>query len=200
MASSLLHSTCRPLLASLATHSAPSASLPAAYPAVAFQYRPGPLTAAELAQYHRDGFIIKRQFYGEDEMRYLLTIAKADRELGSNAIDVPDAGGRKSKLTVWNYLGEGEPDDIYSAIGRGDRMVGVMEQLLGDEVYETHTTDTHNRHTVGRIIDLLCLTCPSVHVCVCPALVQLSLPQQDDAQGAQGGRSVGVASGRLTSL
>ena len=140
--SSRFHSTSRPLLASL---TAASIDLPAAYPTVAFQYRPGPLTAAELAQYHRDGFIVKRQFYSADEMRYLLSIAKSDRELDSNAIDVPDAGGRKSKLTVWNYLSEGVPDDIYSAIGRGERMVGVMEQLLGDEVYEAATS-----HTTGR--------------------------------------------------
>ena len=132
-----LHSSCAPLLPSLATHSSSSdlSSLSAAYPTVAFQYRPGPLTAAELSQYHRDGFLVKRQFYTEEEMHYLLTIAKSDRELGSAAIDVPDAGGRKSKLTVWNYLSDGVvPDDIYSAIGRGERMVGVMEQLLGDEV------------------------------------------------------------------
>ena len=118
---------------------------------MAFQYRPGPLTAAELAQYHRDGFIVKRQFYSPDEMRYLLAIAKSDRELGSAAIDVPDAGGRKSKLTVWNYLSDGVPDDIYSAIGRGDRMVGVMEQLLGDEVYEALHTATRRSKGVGRV-------------------------------------------------
>jgi ectoine hydroxylase len=69
-------------------------------------------------------------------MRYLLRIAKSDRDLNTHAIDVPDAEGKNSKLTVWNYLSE---DDIYSMIGRGERMVGVMEQLLGDEVYHYHS-------------------------------------------------------------
>ena len=137
----LIHSATRSLSPSLATHPSQSdaSSLPAAYPAVSFQYRPGLLTSAELAQYHRDGFIVKRQFYSPEEMRYLLTIAKSDRELGSAAIDVPDAGGRKSKLTVWNYLGEGVPEDIYAAIGRGQRMAGVMQQILGDEPYHYHS-------------------------------------------------------------
>ena len=144
-----LHSSSRlssPAVASHSTTDLTSVGLPAAYPAVSFQYRPGPLTAAELAQYHRDGFIVKRQFYSEEEMRYLLSIAKSDRELDGAAIDVPDAGGRKSKLTVWNYLSDGVPDDIYSAVGRGDRMVGVMEQLLADEVYHS----THSRGSEQR--------------------------------------------------
>ena len=101
-----------------------------------YGYRPGPLTEAELDQYNRDGFIVKRSFYNAEEMRHLLTIAKSDRDINRHAIDVPDASGRASKLTVWNYLGD---DDIYSMIGRGERMVGVMEQLLGDEVYHYHS-------------------------------------------------------------
>ena len=116
-------------------HLPPNAPFEPAIP-LSYGYRAGPLSPSDVAQYERDGFLIKRRFYTEQEMAYLLRIAKADRDLTTHAIDVPDAAGKTSKLSVWNYLGE---DDIYSMIGRGERMAGAMEQLLGDEPYHYHS-------------------------------------------------------------
>ena len=189
LSSRLLHSSASAASASLARGS--PAPFEPAVPLSYGTYREGPLSRSELEQYNRDGFIIKRQFYSPEEMGFLLRIAKSDRDLTSHAIDVPDASGKKSKLSVWNYLGE---DDIYSMIGRGDRMVGVMEQILGDEPYHYHSKMmlkepkvggawewhqvSHRLHTTPSSAQPRTSQCSStgsasrVYVCVCVCVCQ----------------------------
>ncbi len=94
-----------------------------------------PLSAAQVEQFDRDGYLICRGQYDHEEMDLLLTTARADRNMLGHILPVKDAKGRQSKLSVWNHPG----DDIYGMISRGRRMVDAMEQLLGEEVYHYHS-------------------------------------------------------------
>ena len=95
----------------------------------------GPLTEAQVTQFRREGYLIRRGYYDCEEMDLLLTTARTDRQMLSHNFLRKDAGGRESKLSLWNHPG----DDIYGMIARGRRIVDAMEQLLGGEVYHYHS-------------------------------------------------------------
>jgi hypothetical protein len=94
-----------------------------------------PLTPAQVAQFHQDGYLMVRQLFDAEEMNLLLTTARADREMIGHNFPVKDTAGRESKLSLWNHPGE----DIYGMIARCHRVVEAMEQLLGGEVYHYHS-------------------------------------------------------------
>ena len=92
------------------------------------------ITDEQVAAYERDGYLIARSLFDEEEMRLLLDLAKSDRELSLGASDRLDSQGAVTRLSLRNGLG----DDIYSAIVRSERVVRTMEKLLGGEVYHYH--------------------------------------------------------------
>jgi hypothetical protein len=68
-----------------------------------------------------------------------------DEGLREGAVEVKDASGKASKLSLWNIAG----DDIYGLISRCRRVVDGMEQLLGDEVYFYHSKVMQKEPRVG---------------------------------------------------
>jgi ectoine hydroxylase len=94
----------------------------------------GPLDAADLEAFARDGFVVKRGWFDAEEMELLARFAREDPELLPHHIPVKDTEGRESKLTLWNHPG----DDLYGMFSRCRRVVDAAEQLLDDEVYHYH--------------------------------------------------------------
>ena len=94
-----------------------------------------PLTAAQIAQFHEDGYLMLPDYFDAEEMSLLLSVAKADHALMDHSVPIKDTAGRLSKLTLWNQPG----DDIYGRFARCRRIVDGMEQLLDDEVYHYHS-------------------------------------------------------------
>jgi ectoine hydroxylase len=94
-----------------------------------------PLTDDEVARFQRDGYLIRKSYYDREEMDLLLRTARADRNMLDHNIELKDASGRQSKLSLWTQPG----DDIYGMVACGHRMVDAMEQLLGKEVYHYHS-------------------------------------------------------------
>ncbi|GMV99483.1 MAG: hypothetical protein AMXMBFR84_06220 [Candidatus Hydrogenedentota bacterium] len=92
------------------------------------------LSSEQLAQYQRDGYLLIEGHFDRDETELLLNIAKADKALIDGATGKKDTSGNITKLTLRNALF----DDTYSAIVRSERVVNIMEQLLGGEVYHYH--------------------------------------------------------------
>jgi hypothetical protein len=92
------------------------------------------LTPQQLAQYQQDGFIIVPQLFEPEEIDLLRQVAEADHALAELAATRKDGHGGAIRLRVENELG----DDIYSAFVRCHRIVNVMEQILGGEVYHYH--------------------------------------------------------------
>ncbi len=88
----------------------------------------------EIEQFERDGFIVIDGLLSSSEVELLSRIARADKELSESSYGREDGDGVAVTLSVRNEL----IDDYYSAIARSERIVNLMQQLLGDEVYHYH--------------------------------------------------------------
>ncbi len=96
---------------------------------------PFPLSIQEVAQYHSEGFVVVRDLLSPEQLRLLRDVARADRQLASEASSRADGEGGSIRLVVRNDLPR---DTIYGAIVRNERIVSMCTQLLGDEVYHYH--------------------------------------------------------------
>ena len=95
----------------------------------------GPLTAEQLAEYEREGYLLLRSLFDREEMQTLLNYARGDQALAASAYDRKDATGAATRLALWNHPTE----DMYGLFSRSPRIVDRMEQLLGGEVYHYHS-------------------------------------------------------------
>src|SRR5207248_10117388 len=95
----------------------------------------GPLSASQIQQFQRDGFLMVPALFDHEEMDLLLRTAKGDHEMLSHGFGLSDTKGKITKLSLWNHPGE----DIYGMIARSHRVVDSCEQLLGGEVYHYHS-------------------------------------------------------------
>jgi ectoine hydroxylase-related dioxygenase (phytanoyl-CoA dioxygenase family) len=92
------------------------------------------LSDQEIAQFHSDGYLMKRDLFDAEEMDLLISIARNDQRLEREALERRDAHAGTSKLWLTDVLEE----DIYSAFVRCLRIVEPLEQLLGGEIYHYH--------------------------------------------------------------
>ena len=90
---------------------------------------------ADVVPFLEDGYVIARGLFSADEIAGLLTFAKADRQLATEAYVRRDSQGGNTRLAVRNDLPEDSP---YSAVARSLRVVAPMCRYLGDEVYHYH--------------------------------------------------------------
>jgi len=88
----------------------------------------------QKSAFERDGYLVVRQLFDEQETSALLKIAKSDPAILQEAYAKKDASGGESKLAVRNEL----DDSPYAAIVRSRRVANNMQSLLGDEVYHYH--------------------------------------------------------------
>lgn len=95
----------------------------------------GPLRAASLSAYERDGFLIARQMFDSEEIALLRRAAKEDRALDQHAFGRGDGEGGTVRLSLWNHPG----DTIYGMFARCETIVNSAEMLLGGEVYHYHS-------------------------------------------------------------
>jgi len=91
------------------------------------------LSNDQIKSWNHDGYLMVEELFMREEIDLLLKIARADQHI-ARANGRRDAAGRVSKLDLRNELHE----DTYSAFVRCRRVVDVVEQLLGDEVYHFH--------------------------------------------------------------
>jgi len=103
------------------------------------------LSAAQVCQFHDDGYLFVEGFLDDEETRLLQQACRQDAVLQQNAMRVMDASGRKTNLSLWNHPG----NDIYGMIARCERMVNSVEQLLADEVYHYHSKLSAKQPRVG---------------------------------------------------
>jgi ectoine hydroxylase-related dioxygenase (phytanoyl-CoA dioxygenase family) len=84
----------------------------------------------QVTAYERDGYFVMRQLFAPDEIDFLRSTAA--RELpNSEVLTKRDQAGNNVSLKMWNGAGE----DVYGLFSRNERVVRVIEQLVGDEVY-----------------------------------------------------------------
>jgi ectoine hydroxylase len=89
------------------------------------------LSHAQIADYHRDGFVIARGMFNPAEASLIRQTAEQDDALHQAAYFRSDSTGSKTRMTVWTDPG----DDIFGLFSRCERVVDSMQALVGDEVY-----------------------------------------------------------------
>lgn len=85
-----------------------------------------PLTKEQVAQYHRDGYLVLQGFLNPEEAAKLYKVALEDTAVNTNAINVNDSSGKKSKLSLWYKPG----NDIYGLLTRSESLVIAVDKLL----------------------------------------------------------------------
>ncbi|MCH2113349.1 MAG: phytanoyl-CoA dioxygenase family protein [Pirellulales bacterium] len=88
-----------------------------------------------ITNFQKDGYIFERGLFDSDEMAGLLHGAKSDEALAAESYARKDASGGATRLALRNEL---DDDSIYAAVVRSERVVSMMERLLGDEIYHYH--------------------------------------------------------------
>ena len=105
----------------------------------------GKFTGQQIAEYHKNGYVILKGLLTEPEVNALRERAKSDREMDKHAFQRDDGTGAKVRLSLWNHPGNG----IYGMIARSHKVVDSVEQLLMDEVYHYHSKMVMKEAKVG---------------------------------------------------
>src|SRR5689334_14251805 len=92
------------------------------------------LSANQVADFRRDGYVIARNFFSPQEIEKVYTCALEDAAMRKNALDLNDQTGKKTRLTLWFTPG----DDIYSLLLRSERMVRSAALLLDSDAPVCH--------------------------------------------------------------
>ncbi len=105
------------------------------------------INETEVSSFHRDGYVIVKNFFSKEEIDKLYSIAISDNVVKTNALDLNDQTGKKTKLTLWFTPG----DDVYSYMLRSERMVNSVAKLLDSDspVCHFHTKLMQKEPRVG---------------------------------------------------
>ena len=95
----------------------------------------GRLSAAQLAEYERDGFVRLPGFLAPDEIEPLASACRADPEVEGALLAVADSDGNPQEVTTWTHLS----DDLVGVMPRLARIVEAAEDLVGAPVYHWHS-------------------------------------------------------------
>jgi ectoine hydroxylase-related dioxygenase (phytanoyl-CoA dioxygenase family) len=93
-----------------------------------------PLSPGQIEAYRRDGFLLIRNFCSRQEIKRLMDVALEDKAMTTNAIEVDDKSGKKSKLSLWYKPGS----DVFGYLTRSEKMVRTVGQLLGTREMVCH--------------------------------------------------------------
>ncbi|MEP6466702.1 MAG: phytanoyl-CoA dioxygenase family protein [Parafilimonas sp.] len=105
------------------------------------------ITNAQVQEFYKDGYVIVKHFFSTKEIDKLYNIAISDDVVKTNAVDLNDQTGKKTKLTLWFTPG----DDVYSCVLRSERMVNSVAKLLDSDspVCHFHTKLMQKEPRVG---------------------------------------------------
>lgn len=92
------------------------------------------LNAAQLNEFHENGYVIVPGFFSREETDKLYAAALEDEVMRKHALDLNDQSGKKTRLSLWYTPG----DDIYGQMIRSRRMVESAGQLLDSETPVCH--------------------------------------------------------------
>lgn len=92
------------------------------------------LTEEQIAQYHKDGYVLVKGFCSQQETSKLYKVALEDEAMSKNAMDLNDQSGKKTKLSLWFKPG----NDVFGYLTRSEKMVNAVGQLLEGEAPVCH--------------------------------------------------------------
>lgn len=92
------------------------------------------LTANQVAAYHRDGYVVLKNFCSKPEIAKLYNTAIEDDAMRKNALDLNDQTGKKTKLSLWFTPG----NDVFGYLARSEKIIGSVAQLLDSDAPVCH--------------------------------------------------------------
>ena len=92
------------------------------------------LSAIQIANFNRDGYVIVHNFLNDAEIIKLHNIAIADQTMKKNAFDLNDLTGKSTKLTLW-YTPK---DDAYGLLSKSEKMINNIDKLLEGDAPVCH--------------------------------------------------------------
>ena len=92
-------------------------------------------TQEHLETYHRDGYVVVRNFFSPQEIELLYEIAVNDDLMRKKSFNRTDASGLSTKLALWYSL----DDSLYSKFARSERIVAAVEEILGGSAAHYHS-------------------------------------------------------------
>jgi ectoine hydroxylase-related dioxygenase (phytanoyl-CoA dioxygenase family) len=87
------------------------------------------LTPEQISTYHRDGYVVLKQFFSKAEVDKMYSTALADDVMRKNALDLNDQTGKKTKLSLWFTPG----NDVFGYMSRSARMINAIAPLLDSD-------------------------------------------------------------------
>jgi hypothetical protein len=92
------------------------------------------LTDQDVAQYHRDGYLLVEGLFNPREVAAMIAAVEEGERVSAKTWASADAEGKKSRLALWFELG----DDIWAAASTCPRIVNNMRILMGEEIAFFH--------------------------------------------------------------
>ena len=106
---------------------------------------PSILTAAQRAEFERDGYVFIRGLFDAEETGLLRDAMEKDPAISEHFFNRADSQGAVTKMALWNHPG----DSVYGLAARSARMVDTMETLIGGPVYHFQSKLTAKEPRVG---------------------------------------------------
>ena len=94
--------------------------------------------SSEINDFKKDGFIIKRKLFSEKEVKNIMKSLESDPLIKQHMFDRDDSDGNSTLSVQWNNPGKSS----YGVGARMKKIVNVVEELLGGEVYHWHSKVT----------------------------------------------------------
>ncbi|MBS1917815.1 MAG: phytanoyl-CoA dioxygenase family protein [Bacteroidetes bacterium] len=92
------------------------------------------LTPQQIADYHRDGYLIVKNFLSSDEVKKLHGIAIEDNMMRKHSFDLNDQSGKRTKLALWYTPG----NDAYGLLSKSKRIIDSVNELLDGDAPVCH--------------------------------------------------------------
>ncbi len=92
------------------------------------------LTPQQIASFHKDGYVIVKNFLEPAAVEKLYGTAIGDNTMENNAINVTDQTGKNSKLSLWFTPG----NDVFGYLTRSESMVNGVAALLDSDAPVCH--------------------------------------------------------------
>jgi len=92
------------------------------------------LTAGQVKEYNRNGYLIVPSLLNAEEVEKLYNIAIQDEAIRRHSFDLNDQTGRKTKLALWYTPG----NDAFGLLSRSRRIVKSVDVLMAGESAVCH--------------------------------------------------------------
>jgi ectoine hydroxylase-related dioxygenase (phytanoyl-CoA dioxygenase family) len=92
------------------------------------------LSEDQIRSYHKDGFIVIKNFCNKKEIDKLYSTAIEDSTITGHSLDLNDLTGKKTRLSLWFTPG----NDVFGYLTRSERMINAVAQLIDSDAPVCH--------------------------------------------------------------